>query len=131
MIYFAKVLHFCYLHTKKEKKNYHYFIYSYTTIIYERIFLSILDKLKGNFAIFLQNSPFKIPFLRVFCMFFCYTNPENPMNAIASRLAVIRAIGIPLNAFGTLLSASCSRRPAKRTIARPKPREVENAYHVA
>ena len=60
-----------------------------------------------------------------------YTSPENPMKAIARRLAVIRAIGIPLNALGTLLSASCSRRPAKSTIASPKPREVENAYYAA
>ena len=60
-----------------------------------------------------------------------HTSPENPMKAIARRLAVIRAIGIPLKALGTLLSASCSRRPAKSTIASPKPREVENAYHAA
>ena len=53
------------------------------------------------------------------------------MNAIARRLAVMSAIGIPLNAFGTLLRASCSRSPAKRTIARPKPSDVENAYHAA
>ena len=60
-----------------------------------------------------------------------HTRPENPMNAIARILAVIRAIGIPLKALGTLLSASCSRSPAKSIIARPKPRDVEKAYQVA
>lgn len=53
------------------------------------------------------------------------------MNAIARIPAVTRAIGIPLNAFGTSLSESCSRRPAKRIIARPKPSDVANAYTVA
>ena len=53
------------------------------------------------------------------------------MNAIARIPAVTRAIGIPLNALGTLFSASCSRRPAKSTIASPKPSEVANAYTVA
>ena len=45
--------------------------------------------------------------------------PENPMNAKARMLTVMRAIGMPRNALGTLLIASCSRIPAKSTIARP------------
>ena len=65
-------------------------------------------------------------FLKQYCLL--YTIPENPMNAIARILAVTRAIGMPLNGFGTLLSAICSLRPAKRIIARPKPRDEANAY---
>lgn len=65
----------------------------------------------------------------IFAMF--YTSPENPMKAIARIPAVTRAIGMPLNALGTLFSESCSRRPAKRTIARPKPSDVAKAYTVA
>ena len=112
---------------KKRKKNYHYFIYNYMTIIYERNFLSILDKLMGNFARELQNSPFKIPFLRVFCMFFCYTNPENPMNAIANIPAVTNAIGIPSMALGTLFKANCSRIPANITNAKVNPMAIPQA----
>ena len=48
-----------------------------------------------------------------------YAIPANPMKASARMPTVIRAIGIPLKALGTSFRARCSRRPAKRTIARP------------
>ena len=57
-----------------------------------------------------------------------YTTPENPMNAIASRPAVIKAIGVPCIPFGTFTRLICSRSPAKSTSASPKPIAVENAY---
>ena len=48
-----------------------------------------------------------------------YTMPEKPRKASARMLTVMRAMGRPLKDFGTSLRARCSRRPAKRTIARP------------
>ncbi len=48
-----------------------------------------------------------------------YTKPENPMKAIARIPAVIRAIGMPLNGFGTSFRSRCSLRPANRTRAIP------------
>ena len=52
------------------------------------------------------------------------------MKAIARRPAVSRAIGVPCIAFGTLLSANCSRIPAKSTSANAKPRAVAKAKSV-
>ena len=49
------------------------------------------------------------------------------MNAIASRPATMRAVGMPSMPLGSLVSASCSRIPAKSTRARPKPADVESA----
>ena len=49
------------------------------------------------------------------------------MNAIASKPAVIKAIGVPCMPFGTFTRLICSRRPAKSVSARPKPIAVENA----
>ena len=57
-----------------------------------------------------------------------YTTPEKPMNAIASKPAVIKAIGVPCIPFGIFTRVICSRNPANNTSARPKPRAVENAY---
>ena len=48
-----------------------------------------------------------------------YTIPEKPRKAIAIMLTVMSAIGRPLKDFGTSHIARCSRRPAKRIIARP------------
>ena len=48
-----------------------------------------------------------------------YTMPEKPRKASARMLTVMRAMGRPLKDFGTSFRARCSRRPAKRTIARP------------
>ena len=50
------------------------------------------------------------------------------MNAIASKPAVIKAIGVPCIPLGTFTRLICSRNPAKSTSARPKPMAVENAY---
>ena len=69
---------------------------------------------------------FPIPYLIINCK--SYTTPENPMNAMASRPAVIRAIGVPCIPFGTFTRLICSRSPAKSTSASPKPIAVENAY---
>ena len=55
------------------------------------------------------------------------STPENPMNAIASSPAVIKAIGVPCIPFGTLTRLICSRRPANSVSAKPKPSAVENA----
>ena len=55
----------------------------------------------------------------LFLAFPNYTSPENPMNAIARMPQVIRAIGTPLNCFGTSLSSRCSRNPAKMIRAIP------------
>ncbi len=55
----------------------------------------------------------------LFLAFQNYTSPENPMNAIARMPQVIRAIGTPLNCFGTSLSSRCSRNPAKMIRAIP------------
>ena len=57
-----------------------------------------------------------------------YTTPENPINAIASNPAVIKAIGVPFIPSGIFTRLICSRSPAKSTRARPKPIAVENAY---
>ena len=54
--------------------------------------------------------------------------PLNPINAIASKLAVISAIGIPCIAFGTLLNCSYSLSPANIIIARANPSAVDTAY---
>lgn len=54
--------------------------------------------------------------------------PWKPIKAKASKPAVIRAIGVPLNAFGTLLSANCSLMPANNIIATPKPTAKLIAY---
>ena len=43
-----------------------------------------------------------------------YTTPENPMNAIASRPAVIKAIGVPCIPFGTFTRLICSRNAGKK-----------------
>ena len=56
-----------------------------------------------------------------------YTIPEKPMNAIARRPVVIRAIGIPCKGFGMLESDNCSRIPAKTINAKAKPIAVEAA----
>ena len=58
------------------------------------------------------------------------TTPLKPMKAIAKRPAVSSAIGVPCIAFGTLLSANCSRIPAKRTSANAKPSAVAKAKSV-
>ena len=50
------------------------------------------------------------------------------MNAIASKPAVRRAMGVPSIAFGTLFMDNCSRIPAKSTKARAKPIAVQTAY---
>ncbi len=55
----------------------------------------------------------------LFLTFPNYTSPENPMNAIARIPQVIRAIGTPLNCFGTSLSSRCSLNPAKMIRAIP------------
>ena len=55
----------------------------------------------------------------LFLAFPNYTSPENPMNAIARIPQVIRAIGTPLNCFGTSLNSRCSRNPAKMIRAIP------------
>jgi len=55
------------------------------------------------------------------------STPEKPMNAIASREAVTSAMGTPRNDLGTSTRSSCSRSPAKSTIARRKPMPVESA----
>ena len=53
--------------------------------------------------------------------------PENPINAIANKPAVTKAIGVPFIPFGTFVMASCSRIPAKITNAKAKPNAVEIA----
>ena len=53
--------------------------------------------------------------------------PANPMNAIAKIPAVINAIGVPCNGFGTFANASCSLIPANTTRASVKPKAVETA----
>ena len=55
------------------------------------------------------------------------STPLKPMKAMARRDAVMRAIGTPSNDFGTLANSNCSRRPAKRTMARRKPIPVDTA----
>ena len=57
-----------------------------------------------------------------------YTTPENPINAIASKPAVIKAIGVPFMPSGIFTKLICSRKPANRTSANPKPNAVEKAY---
>ena len=52
------------------------------------------------------------------------------MKAMARRPAVRRAIGVPFIASGTLARANCSRIPAKRMSARPKPSAVAKAKSV-
>lgn len=51
--------------------------------------------------------------------------PENPINAIASKPAVIKAMGVPFIPSGTCVMASCSRIPAKTTNAKAKPIPME------
>ena len=60
----------------------------------------------------------------------CYTTPLKPMNAIAKRPAVKRAIGVPCIAFGTLANANCSRIPANNTNANAKPKAVAIAKNI-
>lgn len=55
------------------------------------------------------------------------STPENPMNAIANRPAVTRAIDMPRMPLGMLTSASCSRSPANIISARANPSAVANA----
>lgn len=56
-----------------------------------------------------------------------FTTPEKPMKAMANRPAVMRAIGVPCMPLGMLTRLICSRKPAKRVKARPKPKAVEKA----
>ena len=56
-----------------------------------------------------------------------YTIPENPIKAMASRPAVINAIGEPFIPLGMATSSRCSRIPAKIVRANPKPIAVEAA----
>ena len=49
-----------------------------------------------------------------------FTTPEKPINAIAKRPAVIRAIGVPFIPFGIFTKLICSRKPAKRVSAKAK-----------
>ena len=53
-----------------------------------------------------------------------YTNPENPMKAIARIPAVTNATGIPCMALGIFSNSSRSRIPAKMTSARANPAAV-------
>ena len=53
--------------------------------------------------------------------------PENPMNAIASKPAVIKAIGVPFMPSGICVMANCSRIPANITNAKAKPNAVDIA----
>lgn len=62
------------------------------------------------------------------CIIGCYTMPENPINAIANKPAVINAIGVPFIPSGTLVIANCSLTPAKMIKAKAKPIAVEIAY---
>ena len=91
-------------------------------VICEGVFFSeeILNCLNSYDISYFIHKPIKISVL-------CYTKPENPINAIARIPAVINAIGTPLNAFGTSDSSNCSRIPAKRVIARPKPSALATA----
>ena len=57
----------------------------------------------------------------------CYTTPENPINAIANRPAVIKAIGVPSIPLGIRIKLICSLKPANKTNARPNPKAVQNA----
>ena len=50
-----------------------------------------------------------------------YTNPENPMKAIARMPAVISAMGTPFMALGMSSSSRRSRIPAKSTRASENP----------
>ena len=50
------------------------------------------------------------------------------MKAIASRPAVIRAIGVPFMPSGTFVIANCSLTPAKIIKANANPIAVEIAY---
>ena len=49
------------------------------------------------------------------------------MNAIASKPAVIKAMGVPFNASGTRVSANCSRMVAKIINAIEYPMAVDMA----
>ena len=49
------------------------------------------------------------------------STPENPMNAKASKEAVMRVILMPRMPFGMLASSCCYLNPAKRISAIPNP----------
>lgn len=78
-----------------------------------------------------QKTSGKINLYRLPYIIFLYSYPifipANPINAIASRPAVINAIGTPFIAFGTFESASCSRIPAKIINAKVNPNAVDTA----
>ena len=56
-----------------------------------------------------------------------FTIPAKPIKAMARSPAVIRAVGIPSIFLGSFTMLSCSRMPAKRMIASPKPMAVDMA----
>ena len=53
--------------------------------------------------------------------------PANPINAIESNPAVMRAIGVPCKEAGILVYAKRSLMPAKMTIAKVKPMALAKA----
>mgnify|MGYP007104136525 CR=1 FL=1 len=55
-------------------------------------------------------------------------NPCKPMNAKAIRAAVIKAIGRPLNALGTLLVSSLTLIAQKTTIMSKNPMDVPKPF---
>ena len=55
------------------------------------------------------------------------STPEKPMNAMANKPAVTKAIAIPSIPFGMFTKLNCSRIPANNTIAKAKPIAVAKA----
>ena len=59
-----------------------------------------------------------------------YTNPEKPIKAVASKPAVINAIGAPFIASGTSANSNRSLMLAIMTNARKKPKPPPNELKV-
>ena len=97
--------------------------------------LSILQRNKISFFLLLSTKKARFFALnRAYLAFFdykiyvfFYTNPENPIKAIANIPAVTKAMGTPCIALGTLFNANCSRIPANITNANVKPIAIPQA----
>ena len=66
-------------------------------------------------------SKMQISYWYVIVSIHIYTKLEKPMKAMARMPAVMSAMGTPFIPLGISTSSSCSRRPAKMTMATVKP----------